>query len=80
MDPYMWMMCNDSEEGKRLPSLLALKAVSSGSTSMEVVLVDRYRDSRLRDLEDRAQELYFSAENNRMLAEKLGKLVASTMG
>ncbi|KAL8261515.1 hypothetical protein R6Q59_025564 [Mikania micrantha] len=80
MDPYMWMMCNDSEEGKRLPSLLALKAVNSSSTSMEVVLVDRYRDSRLRDLEDRAQELYFSAENNRMLAEKLGKLVASTMG
>ncbi|XP_076890342.1 serine/threonine-protein kinase CTR1-like [Bidens hawaiensis] len=80
MDPFMWMMCNGSEEGKRLPSLLALKAVNSGSTSMEVVLVDRYRDSRLRDLEDRAQELYFSAENNRMLAEQLGKLVASTMG
>ncbi|KAI3806683.1 hypothetical protein L1987_22597 [Smallanthus sonchifolius] len=80
MDPYMWMMCNDSEEGKRLPSLLALKSVNSGSTSMEVVLIDRYRDSRLCDLEDRAQELYFSAENNQMLAEKLGKLVASTMG
>ncbi|KAJ0786427.1 putative protein kinase TKL-CTR1-DRK-2 family [Helianthus annuus] len=80
MDPYMWIMCNDSEEGKCLPSLLALKAVNSGSTSMEVVLVDRYRDSRLRDLEDRAQELYFSAENNRMLAEQLGNLVASTMG
>ncbi|PWA68793.1 protein kinase superfamily protein [Artemisia annua] len=47
---------------------------------MEVVLVDRYRDSKLRDLEDRAQELYFSAENNLTLAEKLGKLVASTMG
>nr|XP_043636248.1 serine/threonine-protein kinase CTR1 [Erigeron canadensis] len=80
MDPYMWMMCNDSEEGKRLPSLLALKAVNSGTTSMEVLLVDRYGDSRLRDLEDKAQELYFSAENNLMLAEKLGKLVASTMG
>ncbi|KAI3819882.1 hypothetical protein L1987_13734 [Smallanthus sonchifolius] len=80
MDPYMWMMCSDSEEGKHLPSLLALKAVNSGTTSMEVVLVDRYGDSRLRDLEDRAQELYFSAENNLILAEKLGKLVASTMG
>ncbi|XP_024963779.1 serine/threonine-protein kinase CTR1 [Cynara cardunculus var. scolymus] len=80
MDPYMWMMCNDSEEGKHLPSLLSLKAVNPSSTSMEVVLVDRYGDSRLRDLEDRAQELYFSAENHLMLAEKLGKLVASTMG
>ncbi|KAI3732926.1 hypothetical protein L1987_64138 [Smallanthus sonchifolius] len=80
MDPYMWMMCSDSEEGRHLPSLLALKAVNSGTTSMEVVLVDRYGDSRLRDLEDRAQELYFSAENNLILAEKIGKLVASTMG
>lgn len=80
MDPYMWMMCSNSEEGKRLPSLLSLKAVNPGTTSMEVLLVDRYGDSRLRDLEDRAQDLYFSAENNLMLAEKLGKLVASTMG
>ncbi|GJZ24733.1 serine/threonine-protein kinase CTR1, partial [Tanacetum coccineum] len=80
MDPYMWMMCSDAEEGKHLPSLLSLKAVNPGTTTMEVVLVDRYRDSKLRDLEDRAQELYFSAENNLMLAEKLGKLVASTMG
>lgn len=80
MDPYMWMMCSNSEEGKHLPSLLALKAVNPGTTSMEVVVVDRYGDSRLRDLEDRAQELYFSAENNLVLAEQLGKLVASTMG
>ncbi|XP_071717264.1 serine/threonine-protein kinase CTR1-like [Rutidosis leptorrhynchoides] len=80
MDPYMWSMCNDSEEGKHLPSLLSLKAVNPGTTSMEVVLVDRYGDSKLRELEDKAQELYFSAENNLKLAENLGKLVASTMG
>ncbi|KAJ0653404.1 putative protein kinase TKL-CTR1-DRK-2 family [Helianthus annuus] len=80
MDPYMWMMCNDSVEGKRLPSLLELKAVEASTSSMEVILVNRYKDSRLRDLEDIVQELYFSAENALMLAEKLAKLVAASMG
>ncbi|KAI7750181.1 hypothetical protein M8C21_011008, partial [Ambrosia artemisiifolia] len=80
MDPYMWMMCNDSVEGKRLPSLLELKAVEAATSSMEVILVNRYKDSRLRDLEDIAQELYFSAETALMLAEKLAKLVAASMG
>ena len=76
----MWMMCNDSDDGKRMPSLMELKAVDASTASMEVILVDRYKDSRLRDLEDIAQELYFSAENPLMLAEKLAKLVAASMG
>ncbi|KAI3776633.1 hypothetical protein L1987_46419 [Smallanthus sonchifolius] len=80
MDPYMWMMCNDSVEGKRLPSLLELKAVEATTSSMEVVLVNRYKDSRLRDLEDIAEELFFSTENALILAEKLAKLVAASMG
>lgn len=80
MNPYMWVMCNDVDEGRSLPSLMALKAVDPIDTSMEVVLVDRRGDSRLRELEDKAQELYFAAENTLMLAEELGKLVAVHMG
>ncbi|KAK9070216.1 hypothetical protein SSX86_010616 [Deinandra increscens subsp. villosa] len=80
IDPYMWMMCNDSVDGKRLPSLSELKAVEVTTSSMEVVVVNRYNDSRLRDLEDIANELYFSAETALMLAEKLAKLVAASMG
>ncbi|KAL3504886.1 hypothetical protein ACH5RR_034727 [Cinchona calisaya] len=80
MNPYLWVMCNDMEEGRRLPSLMALKAVDPIDSSMEVVLVDRRGDSRLRELEDKAQELYFAAENALMLAEGLGKLVAVYMG
>lgn len=80
MNPYLWALCNDLEEGRRLPSLVALKAVEPSYTSMEVVLVDRYGDSRLRELEDKAQDLYFSVENSFMLAEELGKLVAVYMG
>ncbi|MCI61451.1 serine/threonine-protein kinase CTR1-like, partial [Trifolium medium] len=54
----MWVMCNDEEEGKQIPNLMALKAIEPGETSMEVVFVDRDGDSRLKMLHDKAQELY----------------------
>ncbi|GAA0166821.1 non-receptor serine/threonine protein kinase [Lithospermum erythrorhizon] len=80
MNPYLWLMCNDFEEGRQMPSLISLKAVDPSDTTMEVVLVDRRGDSRIRELEDKAQEIYFSSENKLALAEKLGKLVAVYMG
>ncbi|KAG5541896.1 hypothetical protein RHGRI_021658 [Rhododendron griersonianum] len=80
MNPYLWVMCNDSEEGRRLPSLMALKAIEPNDSSMEVVLVDRYGDTQLMELENRAQELYFASESTLVLVEKLGKLVAIYMG
>lgn len=80
MNPYLWVMCNDVEEGKRPPPLMSLKAIDPSETSMEVVLVDRHGDSRLKELEDKAQELYCASENTLVLVEKLGKLVAIFMG
>ncbi|XP_027940085.1 serine/threonine-protein kinase CTR1 isoform X2 [Vigna unguiculata] len=81
MNPYLWVMCNDvEEEGKRLPTLMALKAVEPSETSIEVVFFDRQEDSRLKQLQDKAQELYSASENALVLVEKLGKLVAICMG
>lgn len=80
MNPYLWVMCNDVEEGKRLPSLMSLRAIKPGETSMEVVLVDKHGDSRLKELQDKAHELYCASENTLVLVEKLGKLVAIYMG
>lgn len=80
MNPYLWLMCNELEEGTRMPSLMALKTVDPNDTSLEVILVDRRGDPQLRELEDKAQDIYFSAENKLVLAEKLGKLVAVFMG
>lgn len=80
INPYLWVMCNEVEEGRRLPPLMALKAVAPSETSMEVVLVDIHEDSRLKQLQDKAQELNFSSENALVLVEKLGKLVAVYMG
>ncbi|KHN08281.1 Serine/threonine-protein kinase CTR1-like protein [Glycine soja] len=80
MNPYLWVMCNDVEEGRRIPTLMALKAVEPSDTCMEVVLVDRREDSRLKLLQDKAQELYCASENTLLLVEQLGKLVAIYMG
>lgn len=81
MNPYLWVMCNDvEEEGKCLPTLMALKAVDPSESSLEVVLIDRREDSRLKELQDKAQELYSASENALVLVEKLGKLVAICMG
>ncbi|XP_042507271.1 serine/threonine-protein kinase CTR1 isoform X2 [Macadamia integrifolia] len=80
MNPCLWVMCNELEEGRRLPSLLSLKSVDPNDTSMEVVLVDRRGDSRLKELEAKAQELYNASANTLMLVEKLGKLVSIYMG
>ncbi|KAK9994274.1 hypothetical protein SO802_023977 [Lithocarpus litseifolius] len=80
MNPYVWLMCNDVEEGRQLPPLMSLKEVDPNETSMEVVLVDRRGDSRLKELEDKAQELYCASEDTFMLVKKLGKLVAIYMG
>ncbi|GFQ04967.1 serine/threonine-protein kinase ctr1 [Phtheirospermum japonicum] len=80
MNPYLWQMCNDLEEGRKMPSLIALKTIDPNDSTLEVTLVDRRGDSQLRELEDKAQEIYFSAESTLVLAEKLGKLVAVHMG
>lgn len=80
MNPYLWMMCNDAEEGKKLPSLSSLKAVEFSDSSMEVTLLDKHGDVSLKDLEDKAKELSCSSENRLVLVEKLGKLVATHMG
>ncbi|KAL2498108.1 Protein kinase superfamily protein [Abeliophyllum distichum] len=39
MNPYLWLMCNELEEGRRMPSLMALKTVEPADVSMEVVLI-----------------------------------------
>ncbi|KAG5018906.1 hypothetical protein JHK87_014761 [Glycine soja] len=59
---------------------MALKAVEPSETCTEVVLVDRREDSRLKLLQDKAQELYCASENTLLLVEQLGKLVAIHMG
>ncbi|GMI65486.1 hypothetical protein like AT4G24480 [Hibiscus trionum] len=80
MNPYLWVMCNEFEEGRRLPPLMSLKEIEPSEMSMEVVLVDKHGDSRLKELKDKAQEIYCASKNSLVLVEKLGKLVAIYIG
>ncbi|KAK9136155.1 hypothetical protein Syun_015485 [Stephania yunnanensis] len=80
MSPYLWLMCNEFEDGRRLPPLVSLKAVDPAETSMEVLVVDRRGDFRLKELENKARELHYASGNTLVLVEKLGKLVSIYMG
>lgn len=59
---------------------MLLKETEPSDTSMEVVLIDRREDSRLKEMEDKAHELYCASENMLVLVEQLGRLVAVYMG
>lgn len=80
MDPYLWVMCNDEDEGKRMPPLTSLREIEPSKVSMEVVVVDVHGDSRLKELENKAHEIYCASESTVVLVERLGKLVAICMG
>ncbi|KAL0912262.1 hypothetical protein M5K25_018224 [Dendrobium thyrsiflorum] len=80
MDPFLWAMCNNSEEGKRLPSLAALNEVNPSDSSMEVVFIDRNGDSHLKELEKKALK-YFSAFGVSLaMVKQLAGLVSKFMG
>ncbi|XP_068667684.1 mitogen-activated protein kinase homolog D5-like [Aristolochia californica] len=57
MNPYIWLMCNELEEGSKLPTLAALNAVDPTDLSMEVILVDKSNDVRLKRLNNKALSL-----------------------
>uniref|UniRef100_J3M1A6 non-specific serine/threonine protein kinase n=2 Tax=Oryza brachyantha TaxID=4533 RepID=J3M1A6_ORYBR len=75
-------MCNAAaEDGRRLPTLAALRAVDSGESSLlEVVLVDQCADAALADLERRALDLCRDAGLSLDLVRRLAVLVSDHMG
>ncbi|KAL6651351.1 hypothetical protein ACP70R_010276 [Stipagrostis hirtigluma subsp. patula] len=80
IDPHLWAMCNAAEEGRRLPTLAALRAVDASESSLEVVLVDKCADSVLVDLERRALDLYRVLGVSLDLVRRLAILVSDHMG
>lgn len=81
MNPHVWALCNhpDNCEG-RIPTLNSLKGVNPLQSFMEVVVVDKHRDSRLCEMENEAFNLEFKSADSKELAELLGKLVSQNMG
>lgn len=80
IDPYMWAMCNRSEEGRQLPTLTALRQVDPNESSLEVVLVNRRDDPDLMEIERTAFGLYHRLGIGLDLIKVLAKLVSNYMG
>ncbi|KQJ84510.1 serine/threonine-protein kinase CTR1 isoform X2 [Brachypodium distachyon] len=81
VDPHLWAACN-AEDGRRLPTLAALRGVdASDQSSLEVVLVDRCGgDPALVDLERRALQLHRALGATLDLVRRLAVLVSDHMG
>ncbi|KAG0478012.1 hypothetical protein HPP92_012731 [Vanilla planifolia] len=80
LDPFLWVLCNDLDEGKRLPSLATLKEVDPSESSMEVLLIDRNGDAELKELEEKALGYYHSYGFTLELVKQLADLVSRFMG
>eukprot|EP00249_Psilotum_nudum_P023813 c28991_g1_i1 orf=309-3122(-) len=80
MNPYVWKVCTDADEGGHMPSLDCLKEVDAVNSSVEVILIDKYEDTCLQRLEDQALNLASKAAGVKDLAEQLGRLVCELMG
>jgi hypothetical protein len=82
IDPHLWAMCNaDEDEGRRLPTLAALREVdASDQSSLEVLLVDKCGDSVLVDLERRALDLHRALGSTLDFVRRLAVLVSDQMG
>lgn len=81
VDPHLWAACN-AEDGRRLPTLAALRGVDAcDQSSLEVVLVDRCGgDPALVDLERRALQLHRALGATLDLVRRLAVLVSDHMG
>lgn len=59
---------------------MAISAVDPNVSSMEVVLIDKYADSRLKQFESKVLELYYARGLTLELVQKLAGLVSDFMG
>lgn len=81
MDPYVWTVCADLQENGRIPSIESLKSVDPVNESLlEVVLIDRCSDSNLRELLNRALEIFHLCMNPDDVVDQLAKLACNRMG
>ncbi|XP_027768306.1 serine/threonine-protein kinase CTR1-like isoform X2 [Solanum pennellii] len=81
MDPYIWTVCSDLQESGRIPSIESLKAVDpSVVPSVEVILIDRQSDPRLKELQNRIHSMYRSCNTTKEVVDQLAKLVCNHMG
>ncbi|CAA0829687.1 Serine/threonine-protein kinase CTR1 [Striga hermonthica] len=81
MDPHIWAVCSDPQEGGRIPSIDSLKTVDPATLfSIEVISVDPRGDLRLQELQNRIHSISSSSITTKEVVDELAKIVCNYMG
>ncbi|XP_073004375.1 serine/threonine-protein kinase CTR1 isoform X3 [Typha latifolia] len=80
MDPFIWTLCNDVQEGSRVPSIESLKTIRPSESSIEVGVIDKIGDIDLRQLQKMASDITCNYATPKDIADQLARLVCTCMG
>ncbi|EOY19109.1 Map3k delta-1 protein kinase, putative isoform 3 [Theobroma cacao] len=81
MDPYAWTISADQGEIGQMPSFDSLKAIDPhDDLSIKVVLIDKLRDPRLRELQNCVLKISSSWVSTKDVIDQLARLVCNQMG
>ncbi|KDP45024.1 hypothetical protein JCGZ_01524 [Jatropha curcas] len=81
VDPYAWTISTDQRDTGLVPSLESLKALDPcADLSIKVVLIDRFRDPSLKELQNKVISLSSCWISTKDVIDKLANLVCSRMG
>ncbi|KAM0866057.1 hypothetical protein ACQ4PT_042855 [Festuca glaucescens] len=80
MDPFIWTLCTDVQDGGRIPSIDSLKALNPTESSLEVVIIDKVADYDLRQQISTAIDVSRSCVDSKEITARLAGIVSVKMG
>ncbi|KQJ99693.1 hypothetical protein BRADI_3g44707v3 [Brachypodium distachyon] len=80
MDPFIWTLCTDVQDGGRVPSIESLKALNPTESSIEIVLIDKVADYDLRQQISTAIDVSRSCADTKEITTRLASIVSVKMG
>lgn len=80
MEQYVWTVCTNLQENGRVPSIESLRSVDPRNSSVKVLLIDKWDDPGLKELENMTFGLSRGCATTEEVVDQLAKLVCSRMG
>ncbi|CAM0945373.1 unnamed protein product [Alopecurus aequalis] len=80
MDPFIWTLCTDVQDGGRIPSIDSLKALNPTESSIEVIIIDKVADYDLRQQISTAIDVSRSCVDPKEITTRLAGIVSAKMG
>jgi serine/threonine-protein kinase CTR1 len=80
MDPFIWTLCTDVQDGGRIPSIDSLRALNPTESSLEVVIVDKVADYDLRQHISTAIDVSRTCVDSKEITARLAGIVSVKMG